>query len=116
MNEALALARMAWGRTNPNPMVGAVIVADGRIIGSTLTLEHSWHHLVQYAKMPVEEAAACLTINPARDLGLITRGELCPGRRADITVFDTNTHEVRMTVSRGNVVYEKTCEGTIHRK
>ncbi len=90
--------------------------ADGRIIGSTLTLEHSWHHLVQYAKMPVEEAAACLTINPARDLGLITRGELFPGRRADITVFDTNTHEVRMTVSRGNVVYEKTCEGTIHRK
>lgn len=81
--------------------------ADGKIIGSTLTLEHSWHHLVQYAKMPVDEAAACFTINPARDLGLITRGEIFPGRRADLTIFDTNTHEVRMTVSRGNIVYRK---------
>ena len=33
MLEALALARMGWGLTNPNPMVGAVIVRDGEIIG-----------------------------------------------------------------------------------
>ncbi|MBE6390245.1 MAG: bifunctional diaminohydroxyphosphoribosylaminopyrimidine deaminase/5-amino-6-(5-phosphoribosylamino)uracil reductase RibD [Lentisphaerae bacterium] len=33
MREALALARMGWGLTNPNPMVGAVIVKDGTIIG-----------------------------------------------------------------------------------
>ena len=33
MREAIALARMAWGRTTPNPMVGAVIVKDGEIIG-----------------------------------------------------------------------------------
>lgn len=34
MNEALALAKLGWGRTNPNPMVGAVVVSpEGRIIG-----------------------------------------------------------------------------------
>ena len=33
MLEALALAKMGWGTTNPNPMVGAVIVKDGKIIG-----------------------------------------------------------------------------------
>ena len=33
MLEALALARMGWGLTNPNPMVGAVIVKDSTIIG-----------------------------------------------------------------------------------
>lgn len=33
MLEALALAKMGWGSTNPNPMVGAVIVRDGKIIG-----------------------------------------------------------------------------------
>ena len=33
MLEALALAQLGWGLTNPNPMVGAVIVRDGKIIG-----------------------------------------------------------------------------------
>lgn len=33
MLEALALAQMGWGLTNPNPMVGAVLVKDGQIIG-----------------------------------------------------------------------------------
>jgi len=33
MQDALALARMAWGLTNPNPMVGAILVRDGVVIG-----------------------------------------------------------------------------------
>ena len=33
MRRALELARMGWGTTNPNPMVGAVLVRDDRIIG-----------------------------------------------------------------------------------
>ena len=33
MLEALGLARLGWGLTNPNPMVGAVLVRDGEIIG-----------------------------------------------------------------------------------
>ena len=33
MREALALAKMGYGLTNPNPMVGAVLVQDGDIIG-----------------------------------------------------------------------------------
>ena len=31
-NRALELARQGWGTTHPNPMVGAVIVEDGRIV------------------------------------------------------------------------------------
>ena len=37
MRRALDLARNGYGWTNPNPMVGAVIVKDGRIIGE------GWH-------------------------------------------------------------------------
>lgn len=37
MREALRIARNAEGRTSPNPMVGAVIVKDGRIIAE------GWH-------------------------------------------------------------------------
>src|SRR5262245_4107174 len=38
MRRAFALARQAEGRTSPNPMVGAVIVRDGRIVGE------GYHH------------------------------------------------------------------------
>ncbi len=33
MLEAVALAQRGWGKTSPNPLVGAVIVKDDRIIG-----------------------------------------------------------------------------------
>ncbi len=35
---ALDLARKAWGKTNPNPMVGAVLVKDGEVVGT------GYHH------------------------------------------------------------------------
>jgi diaminohydroxyphosphoribosylaminopyrimidine deaminase / 5-amino-6-(5-phosphoribosylamino)uracil reductase len=38
MSEALELAARARGRTSPNPMVGAVVVRDGRVVG------RGWHH------------------------------------------------------------------------
>lgn len=37
MQRALTLARRGWGQTAPNPMVGAVIVRGGRIVGE------GWH-------------------------------------------------------------------------
>src|SRR4051812_35432756 len=33
MRRALALAAKGWGQTAPNPMVGAVVVRDGEIVG-----------------------------------------------------------------------------------
>ena len=33
MRRALVLARRGWGRTAPNPLVGAVVVRDGKIVG-----------------------------------------------------------------------------------
>lgn len=38
MRRALRLAARARGRTAPNPMVGAVVVSDGRVVGE------GWHH------------------------------------------------------------------------
>ena len=37
MARALALAGRGLGETNPNPMVGCVIVKDGRVVGE------GWH-------------------------------------------------------------------------
>ena len=38
MVQALRLAKRAYGQTSPNPMVGAVLVQDGEVIG------RGWHH------------------------------------------------------------------------
>ena len=38
MVQALRLAKRAYGQTSPNPMVGAVLVQDGEVLG------RGWHH------------------------------------------------------------------------
>src|SRR4051812_23716585 len=38
MRMALQLARRGYGNTSPNPMVGAILVKSGQIIG------RGWHH------------------------------------------------------------------------
>ena len=49
MRRALVLARRGWGRTAPNPMVGAVVVRDGEIVGE------GWH--AEYGGVHAEIAA-----------------------------------------------------------
>ena len=63
-------------------------------------------HLRTYSHLSNPHAAACFTLNPAIDLGLITRGELSPGKRADITFFKTADSQVAMTISQGKVIYK----------
>ena len=38
MHRALTLARLGEGRVSPNPMVGCVVVKDGRIISENLSI------------------------------------------------------------------------------
>ncbi|HEX5831504.1 MAG TPA: bifunctional diaminohydroxyphosphoribosylaminopyrimidine deaminase/5-amino-6-(5-phosphoribosylamino)uracil reductase RibD [Gemmatimonadaceae bacterium] len=52
MRRALVLAARGWGRTAPNPMVGAVVVADGRMVGE------GWHRRYGAAHAEVEALAA----------------------------------------------------------
>ena len=44
MNRAIELARRAEGRTSPNPIVGAVVVKDGDIIGEGFHRRAGHHH------------------------------------------------------------------------
>ena len=48
MRRALDLAENGWGRTAPNPMVGAVVVRDGAIVGE------GWHRRYGEAHAEVE--------------------------------------------------------------
>ena len=49
MRRALELALRGAGRTNPNPLVGAVLVRDGRVIGE------GWHR--RYGDLHAEREA-----------------------------------------------------------
>ena len=54
MARALALAERGTGWTSPNPLVGAVIVKDGRIIGE------GWHTACGQPHAEREALAACV--------------------------------------------------------
>ena len=52
MARALELARRAWGQTHPNPMVGAVIVEQGRVVAE------GWHHAAGQPHAEIEALKA----------------------------------------------------------
>ena len=58
MRRALELARMGEGRTNPNPMVGCVIVKDGRIIGEGYHEKYGEYHAERNALLRCGEDPA----------------------------------------------------------
>jgi diaminohydroxyphosphoribosylaminopyrimidine deaminase/5-amino-6-(5-phosphoribosylamino)uracil reductase len=44
MRRALLLAERGWGQTSPNPMVGAVVVRGGRVVGEGWHVRHGAAH------------------------------------------------------------------------
>lgn len=91
---------------------GKVTTPDGILSGTTLMLERGWRHLMNFSHMATTDSAACMTLNPARSIGLVDRGELKPGFFADISFFDSKTNNVRMTVSKGKIIYDASKEQT----
>lgn len=73
MQTALALAAKALGRTSPNPMVGAVIVKDGRIIGQGYHQKagtpHAEIHALGEAGTAAEGATLYVTLEPCVHYG-----------------------------------------------
>lgn len=73
MRVALMLARRGVGRTNPNPMVGAVIVKDGRIIGQGCHERYGEAHAevnaFDSASEPVTGATMYVTLEPCSHFG-----------------------------------------------
>ncbi|HZT67654.1 MAG TPA: amidohydrolase family protein [Acidimicrobiales bacterium] len=62
---------------------------DGTIAGSALTMDRAVRNVVSAAGVPFEAAVAAASTVPARVLGDRTRGEVAPGRRADLVVLDS---------------------------
>ncbi|WP_369206784.1 N-acetylglucosamine-6-phosphate deacetylase [Streptomyces sp. PU-14G] len=67
----------------------ARLVEGDSIAGSTLTLDRAFQRAVTVDGLPVADAVAALSANPARLLGVADRvGSLEPGKLADLVVLD----------------------------
>jgi len=88
----------ATGMPDGNYQLGSIEVTvtggvcrnrEGRIAGSTLTLDRAVRRMVALG-VPATAAVQMATANPARLLGIEARkGRLVPGADADIVLFDS---------------------------
>src|SRR5439155_196669 len=62
MRRALFLARRGWGRVHPNPMVGAVVLAQGEIAGEGYHAEYGGEHAERAALAAAGERARGATL------------------------------------------------------
>lgn len=74
MRRALQLARLGWGQVAPNPLVGAVVVRDDRIVGEGW---HPWHGAPHAEPIALAEAGTAargatlyVTLEPCNHEGL----------------------------------------------
>jgi diaminohydroxyphosphoribosylaminopyrimidine deaminase/5-amino-6-(5-phosphoribosylamino)uracil reductase len=98
MRIALQLAEIARGKTNPNPLVGAVIVKEGRIIGQGAHLRagepHAEVHAFSMAGDAAEGATLYVTLEPCSHHGrtppcadLVIRSKV---KRVVVAMLDPN--------------------------
>lgn len=84
----------------------ARLVEGGSIAGSTLTLDRAFKRAVTIDRLPVEDAVAALSVNPAKLLGRYDRiGSLEPGKDADLVVLDAG-FDLKGVMRRGEWVVD----------
>lgn len=82
----------------------AVLKKNGSLAGSTASLPDCVRTAVRKAGIPLEQAVAAATINPARCLGIEKeQGTISVGKWADIVLWDRNL-EKRMVICRGKIL------------
>jgi N-acetylglucosamine-6-phosphate deacetylase len=73
---------------------------NGTLAGSVLTLDRAVRNAAAFAEWPLHRAARLASFNPAKLLGLETKGRIEPGADADMVVLDPGGN-VRATIIAG---------------
>jgi len=85
---------------------GLVTLDDGTIAGSATPLTESFRRAVVNFGIPLESALRAASANPARVLGMQDEiGSIAVGKRADLTLLDAETLEVRHVVLGGKLLF-----------
>jgi N-acetylglucosamine-6-phosphate deacetylase len=88
---------------------GIARLSNGRLAGSTLTLEVAVENAMRYADLPLHQAIRLVTSNPARLLKLKRIGMLTQGAYASLVLFDFRQRriKVKLTMLEGQVVFDE---------
>jgi N-acetylglucosamine-6-phosphate deacetylase len=90
---ALVTDAVAWARGTVGEAVRvtfdgtAIRLTDGTLAGSALTMDAAVRNVVEHCGVSLLDAIRAATATPARLLGLDDRGEIVPGRRADLVAI-----------------------------
>ncbi|WP_346726892.1 N-acetylglucosamine-6-phosphate deacetylase [Bacillus suaedae] len=87
---------------------------DGTLAGSTLRMRDAIANFMEFTGCSLQESVQMASLNPAKQLGLDhLKGSIAEGKDADLVVLD-NRNEVRMTICRGMVVFQRDKDGEIY--
>ena len=83
-----------------------VRLESGSLAGSVNTMINSVKNVMEFSGCSLEDAITMACVNPAKELGILTRkGSLDIGKDADIVILD-NEYNVVKTICRGKVAFE----------
>lgn len=94
------------GGQKVNVRYGKACLENGTIAGSTINMAQGARIMFNSVGLPLEQVIQTAATNPARILGLNSKGILEPGKDADLVVLDKE-FQVLMTVVNGQIVYER---------
>ena len=83
---------------------GEARLADGTLAGSVLTLNRAVKNFTRNTGLPLWETVKLATLNPARELGLNSKGRIAPGQDSDFVLFDEEFNVI-MTFVAGQLAY-----------
>jgi len=78
---------------------GIIRLEDGRLAGSSLSLDNAVKNTVKLGKVPLCHAVLAASLNPAKILGLDgQKGSIAPGKDADLIIFNENIDILRVFI------------------
>ena len=69
----------------------ARLVSNGALAGSTLTMDIAFTNAINQCGVSIPQAVLMSSTNPAKALGLVDRGSIAVGKRADLLAYNSNT-------------------------